>query len=243
MKKIATIEARMTSSRLPGKVLMESCGKPLLEHMLERVRKSELLDDIVVATTINVDDDKIVETCERIGCKYFRGSEDDVLLRVLEAAKSVSADLIVELTGDCPCIDWRHIDYLLDYYLRNDYDFVANNTTQSFPDGFDVRVFSVKSLDYVNKVTRDPWDHEHVSIFFPNHPELFKCYNWIAPKAVNRPYYEITLDEQGDYDLINKVFTALYLGNPDFSCKDVVNYLDSNPDLLEYTRDIKRTQL
>lgn len=243
MKKIATIEARMTSSRLPGKILMESCGKSMLELMIERVKKSRLLDDVVLATTVNVDDDPVVQMCERIGCHYFRGSEDDVLLRVLEAAKSQGADVIVELTGDCPCIDWRHIDQLLEVYMRGRYDFVANNTERSYPDGFDIRIFSVKVLEELNEKTKDPWDHEHVSIYFPRHPEQYKCYNQIAEGEEYRPELEITLDEMGDYKLINSIFTALYPEKDDFTCRDVIRYLDAHKELLKYTEKIKRTQI
>ncbi len=243
MKKVATIEARMTSTRLPGKVLMEACGKPMLELMIERVRRSKLLDDVVVATTTNREDDKVVAMCDRIGCTYYRGSEDDVLLRVLEAAQSVSADVIVELTGDCPCIDWRHIDYLLKYYLEHDYDFVANNTEQTFPDGFDIRIFSTKELARVNAATKDLKDHEHVSIYFPNNQDRFKCYNWCADKEERRPEYEVTLDEQGDYELIKRIFEGLYPNNPDFKCSEVIKFLDGHQNLLQYVTDIKRTQL
>lgn len=241
MKIIATIEARMTSSRLPGKVLMLSCGKPMLELMIERVRRSKLLNDIVLATTVNREDDPVVDLCKKIECSYFRGSENDVLLRVLEAAKSVDADIIVELTGDCPCIDWRHIDHLIEFYLNNDYDFVANNTERSFPDGFDIRIFSVEALQKVCELSPDPLDHEHVSIFFPKHTELFKCYNWKASGIEDRPDLEITLDEQGDYELIDKIFTELYPNNSDFSCVDVIDYLDKNTNVLKSVKDIKRT--
>lgn len=243
MKKVATIEARMTSSRLPGKVLMESCGKPLLELMIERIRRSSLVDDIVVATTVNLEDDPIVKVCEKINCKYYRGSEEDVLLRVVEAADSIKTDLIIELTGDCPCIDWRHIDYLINFYMNNDYDFVANNTQKSFPDGFDVRIFSLKLLKKLEKASTDPKDREHVSIYFPNHPEQFTCYNWIAESDEYRPEYEVTLDEIGDYELINQIFMELYPMNKDFSCKDVVRFLDMHSGLLQYTKNIQRTQI
>lgn len=241
MKIVATIEARMTSSRLPGKVLMETCSKPLLELMVERVRRSKQINDIVIATTTNSEDDPIVELCEKIGCRYYRGSEDDVLLRVLEAAESVEADVIVELTGDCPCIDWRHIDYLIQYYTEHEYDFVANNTEQSFPDGFDIRIFSRNLLAEINELTKDSWDHEHVSIYFPNHPEKYRCFNWYASEEENRPEYEVTLDEAGDYELIKSLFEALYFKYPDFSCKDVICYLDEHPELLQYIKGIKRT--
>ena len=110
LKIVASIEARMTSSRLPGKVLMLADGKPLLQHMIERIQKSKLVDEIVVATTVNASDMPIVHLCEQLGIKAFRGSEDDVLQRVLDAQASVNSDVIVELTGDCPLIDPEVID-------------------------------------------------------------------------------------------------------------------------------------
>ena len=147
-KKIcATIEARMTSSRLPGKVLMNFCGKTNLEHIVERLKRSKYIDEVVVATTINKEDDSIVELCNNIGCKYYRGSEDDVLLRVLEATKSISAEIIVEITGDCPVIDWRHTDILIEKFFSAKYDYVSNIIERSFPRGFDVQVFPVTVLE------------------------------------------------------------------------------------------------
>lgn len=242
-KVAAIIEARMTSTRLPGKVLMEGCGKPLLQHMIERLRKSNHLDDVIVATTVNKTDDNIVELCTDIGCNYYRGSEDDVLLRVLEAAKAFSVDVIVETTGDCPFIDWRHIDKLVEIYQTNEYDFVSNCTVRSFPDGFDIRVFSQVDLSEVNDISQDPLDHEHVAIYFPRHPEKYRCYNMLASGEEKRPDLEVTLDELGDYKLIKNVFDALYPHNSDFSCVDVIQYLNNNPQLLQFTEDIKRKRI
>lgn len=233
----------MTSSRLPGKVLMKSCGKPLLQHMVERLRRCQKIDDIVVATTINDTDNPIVELCKKIDCKYFRGSEEDVLLRVLHAAESVNADIIVETTGDCPLIDWRHIDYLTEFYLKNEYDFVANNIERTFPDGFDIRIFSTDALRQVNELSKEKSDHEHVSIYFPKHPEIFTSYNWRAGVDEERPEFEVTLDEYGDYQLIDSIFQGLYLKDNNFSCKDVIAYLDNNLHLLNYVKDIKRTTI
>lgn len=242
-KVVATIEARMTSSRLPGKVLMECCGKPILQHMIERVRRCSRIDDIVVATTVNESDDSIVNLCSDIGCKYYRGDEDDVLERVLLTAQSVDADIIVELTGDCPFIDWRHIDRLVDIYLTNEYDFVANNIERSFPMGFDIRLFSTQMLHWLNENSSNPLDHEHVSIYFPKHPEKYQCYNWKASKEENRPELEVTLDEMGDYMLINAIFNSLYYKNNDFTCLDVIKYIDENTSILNYVKDVKRTVL
>ena len=240
-KKVAAIiEARMTSTRLPGKVLMESCGKPLLQHMIERLKRSNRLDDVIVATTVNATDDGIVELCKEIGCNYFRGSEADVLLRVLDAARAFSVDVIVETTGDCPFIDWRHVNQLMNIYDTGEYDFVSNATVRSFPDGFDIRIFSQRALEEVNNISDDPLDHEHVAIYFPAHPDEYKCFNLMADGDECRPDLEVTLDEIGDYKLINAVFEALYPLNSDFACMDIIDYLNNNPELLKYTQDIKR---
>lgn len=240
MKKVAIIEARMTSSRLPGKVLMESCGRPMLQHMIERLKRSKELDDVVVATTINADDDPIVALCGKLECHFYRGSEEDVLLRVLEAAEAYHADLIIETTGDCPLIDWRHIDYLVKKYQENEFDFVSNCTERTFPDGFDIRVFSTKALRKVSEMTSDPLDREHVAVFFPKHTELFKCYNWKAENEENRSDIEVTLDEIGDYKLLNAVLEGLYKNNPEFSCTDVIKYIDNHKELLNHVSGIKR---
>lgn len=240
-KVIATIEARMTSSRLPGKVLMKSCGKPMLELMIERVRRSRLIDDVVVATTTNDDDDSVVDLCDSIGCHYFRGSELDVLDRVVKTAQHYHADDIVELTGDCPFIDWRHIDYMLQIYKEGEYEFVTNSMERSFPLGFDMRIFATKMISDLNENSENPLDHEHVAIYFPNHPELFKCYNWKAPEDECRPEIEVTLDEMGDYKLINSIFEGLYPNNADFTCADVIRYIDQHDELRDYVQGVKRT--
>lgn len=242
-KVVATIEARMTSSRLPGKVLMKSCGKTILQHLIERVRRSTKLDDIIVATTINGDDDPIVELCKRMSCMYYRGSEEDVLERVLLAAKSVNADVIVELTGDCPFIDWRHVDKLIDIYLSGKYDYVANNIERSYPMGFDIRIFSTQMIDSLNQKSDNPLDHEHVSIFFPSHPDKYRCCNLFAEASENRADIEVTLDEMGDFKLIDAVFNGLYTVDEDFTCNDVIHFIDNHREIMDYIKDVKRTSL
>ena len=163
----------MTSTRLPGKVLLKIGEKPALEYMINRIKQSNLIDEIVVATTTNDSDLPIIDLCAKIGCKHFRGSEEDVLLRVLDAAKSVSADIIVELTGDCPFIDPEIIDNVISLYFSGDYDYASNIVERTFPDGFDTQVFSVRSLEEVSRMTKDPIDRVHVSCYFyNNHREL-----------------------------------------------------------------------
>lgn len=230
----------MTSTRLPGKVLMPLAGKPNLERLVERLRRSAYVDDIVIATTTNSPDDAIVACAEQIGCKAWRGSEDDVLLRVLEAAQSVEADLIVEITGDCPLVDWRHVDHLIELYEDGGYDYVANNMERTFPRGFDAQVFSVKTLAEVNSLTSDPVDHEHVSLYIYNHPERYKLFNWAAEGKVARKELRVTLDTEQDYELLNTVFEKLLPLNEDFSAEDVVDLFNREPELALINAEVKQ---
>lgn len=227
----ATIEARMTSSRLPEKVLLDLHGKPVLQHIIERLKRSIYIDDVVVATTVNKEDNPIVELCDKIGCKYFRGSEEDVLLRVLDAAKSVDADIIVEVTGDCPVIDWRHGDKLIEMFFSGECDYAANVIERTFPRGFDTQVFLVSVLEEVNEITKNPADHEHVSLYIYTHPERYRLLNWKADEKMNHPEFEITLDTKEDYKLIKNIYEKLYSQNEDFSAEDVVDLLLNNPQL------------
>nr|WP_041716825.1 glycosyltransferase family protein [Clostridium saccharobutylicum] len=230
----------MTSSRLPGKVLMEFCGKPNLQHIIERLKRSEFLDEVVVATTVNKEDDEIVQLCERIGCRYYRGSEEDVLLRVLDSAKSIEADIIVEITGDCPVIDWRHVDEVIQIFFSGQYDYAANVIERSFPRGFDTQVFPVSVLEEVNEITKSPVDHEHVSLYIYTHPEKYKLINLRAKEKMYHPELEITLDTKEDYDFIKIIYENLYSINPEFSGEDVVEFILKNKQLTNILTDTHR---
>lgn len=239
-KIIATIEARMTSTRLPGKVLMSLAGKPVLERLIERLKRSKYLDEIVVATTINKTDDPIVALANRLRVKNFRGSELDVLKRVLQAAQSVNAEIIVEITGDCPLVDWRLVDKGIEEFFNKKADYASNTIQRSYPIGFDVQVFPTAVLAEVNKLTDDPIDRVHVSYYIYNHPEKYKLYNWQAEKEFFWPNLGLTVDEKADYEFLNIIFKKLLPENEDFSFSDVINFLKSNPDLLEINKYVKR---
>ncbi|MDD5431179.1 MAG: glycosyltransferase family protein [Candidatus Pacebacteria bacterium] len=239
-KKItATIEARMTSSRLPGKVLMPLAGKPALERMIERLKRSKYLDDIVIATTVNNADDEIVRLAEQLGVKAFRGSEDDVMGRVLNAAMSAKTDIIVELTGDCPLMDSVLVDRGVEEFFSGQYDCAANVIKRSFPDGFDVQVFPVSVLAEAEKETSDPLDREHVSYFIYKNEGRYKINHWFAEKEYTWPELRVTLDEKNDYELINAIFEKLLPVNEKFSYIDVINLLRNNPELSQINKDVK----
>lgn len=239
-KIVVTIEARMTSSRLPGKVLMPFAGKPALQRMIERIRHSKYADEIVVATTINKTDDCVAELCRRLGVGCFRGSEYDVLSRVLGAAKEHKADIIVELTGDCPLIDPEHIDKTIEEFFENNVDVATNVFPLSLPIGFDVQVFPVSTLEEVGNLTNDYLDRVHVSIYMYNHPEKFKIRNWTADEDCYWPEMRVTLDEKADYDLINIIFEKLLLQNENFSARDVIQLLRREPELVEINKNVRQ---
>lgn len=233
----------MTSTRLPGKVLFEIEGKPALEYMINRVKKSKLVDDIVVATTINDSDLPIIDLCNKIGCKFYRGSEDDVLLRVLNAARSVNSDIIVELTGDCPFIDPEIIDDVIELYFSGDYDYASNVVEKSFPDGFDTQVFSVRNLERVSEMTDNPIDRVHVSCYFYKNPHKFRLANLTAPKELTWPDLRLTLDEEADYHLLKLIAEKLKNHKGMFSARHVISLLRQEPDLIEINKHVKAKEL
>lgn len=242
-KIVATIEARMTSSRLPGKVLMPLAGKPALERLIERLKRSKYLDGIIVATTTNDADDPIEELTKKTGVNCYRGSEMDVLGRVLDAARSVNADVIVEITGDCPLMDHRLVDRGIEEYFSRDVDYVANILKRGYSDGFDVQVFSTKTLAKTSALTKDPIDRVHVSYYIYSHPEQFKLFNWEPAEDCFLPEGRVTLDEKEDYELINKIFEKLLPQKEDFSAEDIVKLLKSNPKLMRINEHIRQKNI
>lgn len=240
MKIVATIEARMGSSRLPGKVLLPLGGKTVLEILIDRVARARYIDQIVVATTINVADEAISKLCEKLNVACFRGSEEDVLDRVLNAAYAQQADLICELMGDSPLIDPLLIDNAITSHLSGNYDYTSNFLFENtFPLGFAVQVFPTTVLAKVAELTQDPVDRSHVSCFIYHNPRLFKLQGVKANIDTFAPDIRFALDTQEDYQLITKVFDELYRMNPFFGAKDVVRYLRKNPALLELNRFIQ----
>ncbi len=239
----ATIEARMTSTRLPGKVLMECLGRPMLDLMIERVRLVPGLDGIVVCTTVNASDDPIVALCERLGVGVWRGDEDDVLTRVLEGARAHGVETIVELTGDCPLIDPVLIAQVIDAYAQSDVEYCANVIERSYPIGMDTQVFATHVLADVARRTRDAVDHEHVSLYIYRHPEIYRLKGLVAPETLFDPALRLTLDTPQDFALIDAVFRRLLPANPAFSLADILELLRAEPNLRALNDHIAQKKL
>ncbi len=237
---VATIEARMTSTRLPGKVLKEAVGKPMLELMIERLARAPSLDGIVVATTSNATDDPIEALARRLGVGVWRGSETDVLQRVLDAARHHKIDVIVETTGDCPLIDPVLVEDCVRTYRAANVDYVSNVLERSYPVGMDTQVFAASVLADVARRTDDPADREHVSLYIYRHPEIYSLRNVPAPPALARPDLALTLDTPEDYAMIASVFEALYPRNSAFTLADVLALLDRRPDIAALNAHVRR---
>lgn len=226
---VATIEARMTSSRLPGKVLADIGGGPALALMVHRLSRSQVIDAICIATTTNADDDVIAELAADLGTECFRGSEDDVLGRVLGAAEATSADLIVETTGDCPMIDPAIVDAcILGFLAKPEVDYCSNNLERTFPRGLDTQVFPTTVLADVAARTDDAADREHVSLYIYEHPERYRLRTLTATSALRRPELRWTVDVPEDLALVQAVVDAL---GPDFCSVDVIDFLDAHPEV------------
>ena len=182
---VQTIEARMTSSRLPGKVLLAAMGRPMLYHLVSRLRAAPSVDEIVLATTTNATDEPLVEFARNEGLRVFRGSEDGVMGRVIGAAESANAGVVVEITGDCPIIDPDLVEQTIRMFKRHNAAYAANSYISSYPDGMHTQVFSLETLKRSAAMTNDPLNREHVSRHIVNHPELFPHLYLIAPPSMH----------------------------------------------------------
>lgn len=238
MRIVATIEARMTSSRLPGKVLRPVLGRPLLARMIERLRRVWQLDQVMVATTVNASDDPIAKLAAELGVGCFRGSEEDVLGRVLGAARAAGADLIVETTGDCPLIDPAVIDQVIATFRANDVDYCANVLKPSYPRGMDVQVFPTEILARVDRLTADPADREHVSLYIYEHPEQFRLLNVASGLRPADAEHRLTVDTPDDLELVRQIFERLYPENPTFGLAEILDVLRADPVLATLNRHV-----
>jgi spore coat polysaccharide biosynthesis protein SpsF len=237
---IATIEARMTSSRLPGKVLLQAAGKPMLEHLVNRLRAVPSLDGIVLATTVNATDDKLEEFSKRVGIGCYRGSEEDVMARVIGAAESAGADVVVEITGDCPINDPQIVEQTIRMFEVHHADYVSNAHVRSYPVGMDTQVFRLATLRRSASMTRDALDHEHVTLHIRNHPEIFSQVHLVAPPEVHWPELGLTLDEANDYRLLKQIIEHFDAVDSLFSCLDVVQFLRQKPDWVAINQAVVR---
>lgn len=242
MKIVATIEARMSSSRLPGKVLLKAGGKTMIEHLIARIRAVPSVDEIVLATTTNDLDKSLVSISDELGISCFQGDENDVMGRVINAAESVGGDIVVEITGDCPLIDPNIIEQTIQIFLENKVDYVSNAHVRSYPDGMDSQVFRLETLKKSYSMTEDILDREHVTLHIRNNPDIFTRINLIAPPEIFWPELGLTLDEENDYNLIKKIIEYFGEDNCLFSCLDTIKLLKKSSHWVSINSNVTRKE-
>lgn len=240
MKFVATIEARMSSSRLPGKVLLPANMRPMLYHLVRRLEAVPSIDEIALATTTNAADEPLVEFATTMGVRVFRGSEEDVMARVIGAAESADADVVIEITGDCPIIDPDLVEQTIRMFKRHSVAYASNSCISSYPDGMETQVFALRTLKESARMTDDLLDREHVSRHIVNHPELFTRVILIAPPSLHWPGLGLTLDEPADYELLKNIIEHFGDAKPLFSCLEVITLLRERPDWLQINSAVRR---
>ncbi len=236
----AIIEARMNSSRLPGKVLLEVNNQPMLYYLVKRLKSVKLIDTICLATTTDSSDDVLESFAKKNSISCFRGSENDVMGRVLNASHKFNADLVIEITGDCPLIDPNLVSQAIEIFINNDVNYVNNNTIRSYPDGMDIRIFEPKTLLKSYNLTKSSLEREHVTLHIKKNPDIFSYINIIAPPNLNYPNIGLTLDEESDYILIKKIIESLSIKNILFDCETILNLINKDTHLLKINKDVKR---
>ena len=235
---VGIVQARMSSSRLPSKVLADIGGKPLLHHLFRRIRGARTLDDLVLATSNDRSDDPVRQFAKEEGVSCYSGSLDDVLDRYYQAAVQHNADVIVRLTGDCPLHDGAIIDQVVKVYLESDAD--AAKSDETFPDGQDVEVFSIAALSRAWKEAKLPSEREHVGPYVWKHPDLFRLVEMAYHREVGMQRW--TVDNPEDLAFVRAVFAELDTAEGVFTSADILDLLNRRPDLITINQAIGRNE-
>lgn len=227
---VGITQARMSSTRLPGKVLREVQGKPLLLHHAERARRVRTLDAFMVATTVNPADDRVAATAAAAGFPVFRGSEDDVLSRFIQAAEHYRADIVVRLNADCPLIDPAVVDHMVQAFLDRwpDIDYASNRLVHTYPRGLDAEITTLAALREADAEAEIPEDREHVTYFIWHRPDRYRLLN--VPSERDLKGHRWTVDTPEDFELVRRILDDLYPRKPEFTLQDCLDVLAEHPD-------------
>ena len=235
---IAIIQARMGSIRLPGKVMKMIKGKPVIHYLIERLNYSKTIDKKIIATSNSEVDDPIAQFCLNNKISFFRGSEDDVLDRFYQTAKHFNGDIIVRLTGDCPLIDPEIVDYVVNKFLNEDYDHLSLGS--SYPEGLDVEVFKFSALEDAWNNAKLKIEREHVTVYLWSNPDKF--INEIIENSKDLSKYRVTIDEPEDFEVVKWIINNLYKEKDIFHMKEIIEYLDSHPEVFQLNQGIIRNE-
>lgn len=226
---LGVLQARFSSTRLPGKVLRPILGKPMLERQIERILRVKSLDKLIVATSVNTEDDGIAQLCSDMGVGCYRGSLDDVLDRFYQGAKEWSPKHVIRMTGDCPLTDFKVIDQLIEFHCKGGYDYTSNALEPTYPDGLDVEAMGFSALETAWKNANMQSSREHVTLYLYQNPQLFKI--GIMKNTIDLSHLRWTVDELQDFQLVEKIYESLYPQNPQFTTEDILQYMDEQLEL------------
>ena len=235
---VAIVQARMGSTRLPGKVLADLCGAPLLQRQLERVHRATSLDRVVVATSTNETDLPIAELCESLDVPCFRGDLNDVLARFLGAINEFDPEVVVRITADCPLISPSVIDSIVQSFFEFNCDYLSNTLDPTFPDGIDVEVIRARALRALARLDTDTHEREHVTLGIYRRPEQFVVRNFTGNPDLSNLRW--TVDSPADLEFVRWVYTELFYTNPNFDLAEIIELLEENIDKSRTDSDSRR---
>lgn len=238
----AIIQARCGSTRFPGKVFADINGNPLLWHVVNRLKFAELIDNIIVATTVNTIDDEIEKWCKKEGVNCFRGSEDDVLNRYYRAALAFPSDIVVRVTADDPFKEPAVIDEVIGKLINEKYDLVTNNYPPSFPEGLDCEAFTFEVLKTVEESTDDLFEREHVTQYVYHNPDKFRIGNVLSDRQLS--HYRWTIDTVEDYEMVKRVYNNRKLDSKGILLMDeILDILKNHPEISAINSDVERSAM
>ena len=244
MKRVIILQARMTSTRLPGKVLMDVSGQPMLAQQLRRLSRCRQVDEIVVATTVNTTDAPVVEVARAENVRWFRGSETDVLGRYVGAAREAKADVVIRVTADCPLIDPEESDRVIEDLIahRDRCDYASNVVQRTFPQGLDTEAMYADTLERLGRLAQTPFAREHVTFFIlKEHPELFGIHS--VTDTENNEDLRWTVDVPKDLKMVRRLYEELELSERTIGYREILAYVRANPEVASMNAGIRQKQV
>ncbi|SFL89552.1 spore coat polysaccharide biosynthesis protein SpsF [Paenibacillus sp. 1_12] len=241
MKIVAIIQARMGSTRLPGKIMLNLYGETVLSRVVKRVQMAKGIDSIVIATTLLPHDDILIDETLKLGALAYRGSEEDVLSRYFEAAVKYKADVIIRITSDCPLIEPELISEMLDFFHKHPCDYLSNTIHRTYPRGLDVEVFTIDSLAEAMQNAGHIDQREHVTPYIYQNPNRYHIKQFI--NAIDYSKHRWTLDTPEDWELIHSIYKNLYSNNESFGWLEVLRLFDGNSELFNINAFIEQKKL
>ncbi len=243
---LAILQARLSSTRLPGKVLKPILGEPMLLRQIERVKRIQGIDRLIVATTDESGDQPIADLCTAHDIEFFRGDLNDVLKRFYEACASIQPDFVTRLTGDCPLIDPQVAGNVISFFHESGADYATNAVQPTYPDGLDIEIFKFSCLKSAYEFAHLPSEREHVTPWI-RAQDVYRIVHYKGD--ADHSSLRWTVDEQEDFELVTMIYEHLYPRNPEFSFEDILAYLEERPELKtwntrhERNEGLKKSQL